>query len=126
MGVMVPLSLYPDDLILICECAAGLQKQLNASETTAAYCQPQQNNLVVSEARRSSMSEFVLNGAVVERVDSYKYLGFVFQVTKELTFGTICNSCQESYVCYVAKVCLLGTGIRLCSASNLTTWYYLF
>ena len=30
----------------------------------------------------------MLNGAVVERVDSYKYLGSVFNATKGLTFGT--------------------------------------
>ena len=34
------------------------------------------------------MSDFVLNGAVVERVESYKYLGFVVHVTKAMTFET--------------------------------------
>jgi len=30
----------------------------------------------------------VLSGAAVERVESYKYLGFVVHATKTLTFGT--------------------------------------
>ncbi len=34
------------------------------------------------------MCDFVLSGAVVERVESYKYLGFVAHATKKLTFGT--------------------------------------
>ena len=33
------------------------------------------------------MCDFSLNGAVVERVDRYKYLGFVFHATKGLHFG---------------------------------------
>ena len=36
----------------------------------------------------SGMCDFRLNGAVVERVDRYKYLGFVFHATKGLHFGT--------------------------------------
>ncbi len=34
------------------------------------------------------MCDFVFSGAVVERVESYKYLGFVLHATKKLTFGT--------------------------------------
>ena len=44
--------------------------------------------MVVFEAQHSTIPDFVLNGAVVERVDSYKYLGFVFLATKGLTSGT--------------------------------------
>ena len=43
---------------------------------------------VVFEKQRSAMCDFRLNGAVVERVDRYKYLGFVFHATKGLHFGT--------------------------------------
>ena len=32
MGVMVPLLLYADDLILMSESASGLQKQLNTDD----------------------------------------------------------------------------------------------
>ena len=38
--------------------------------------------------RRSEVPDFVLNGAVVERVESYNYLGFVVHATKAMTFGT--------------------------------------
>ena len=37
---------------------------------------------MVFEPRRSNVADFVLNGAVVERGKSYKYLGFVFHATK--------------------------------------------
>ena len=39
MGVMVPLLLYADDLILMSESAAGLQKQLDA---LASFCEERQ------------------------------------------------------------------------------------
>ena len=82
MGVMVLLLLYADDLTLISESAAGLQKQLDA---LASFCDQRQltvnlskTKVVVFEGKRSGVQDFMLNGAVVERVDSYKYLGFVF------------------------------------------------
>ena len=37
---------------------------------------------------QSDVPDFVLNGAVVERAESYKYLGFVVLATKAMTFGT--------------------------------------
>jgi len=43
---------------------------------------------VVFETRQSDVCDFVLSGAVVERVESYKCLGFVLHATKKLTFGT--------------------------------------
>ena len=92
MGVMVPLLLYADDLILMSESAAGLQKQLDA---LASFCEARQltvnlskTKVVVFEHRQSDVPDFVLNGAVVERVESYKYLGFVVHATKAMTFGT--------------------------------------
>ena len=92
MGVMVPLLLYADDLILMSESAAGLQKQLDA---LASFCEESQltvnlskTKVVVFEHRQSDVPDFVLNGAVVERVESYKYLGFVVHATKAMTFGT--------------------------------------
>ena len=79
MGVMVPLLLYADDLILMSESASGLQKQLDA---LASFCEQRQltvnlskTKVVVFEARQSDVCYFVLSGAVVERVESYKYLG---------------------------------------------------
>ena len=39
MGVMVPLLLYADDLILMSESAAGLQKQSNALASFCEECQ---------------------------------------------------------------------------------------
>lgn len=88
MGVMVPLLLYADDLILMSDSVAGLQKQL---EALASFCKEQQlmitvnlskTRVVVFEHRQSEVPNFLLNGAVVERVESYKYLGFVLHATK--------------------------------------------
>ena len=92
MGVMVPLLLYADDLILMSMSASGLQKQLDA---LASFCEQRQltvnlskTKVVVFEKRRSAMCDFRLNGAMVERMDKYKCLGFVFHATKGLHFGT--------------------------------------
>ena len=92
IGVMVLSLLYADDLILMSESAAGLQKQLDA---LASFCEERRltvnlskTKVMVFEHRQSQVSDFVLNGAVVERVESYKYLGFVLHATKALTFGT--------------------------------------
>ncbi len=84
MGVMVLLFLY--DLILMSESASGLQKQLVA---LASFCEQHQVTVnlskikvVVFETRQSDVCDFVLSGAVVERVESYKILGFVLHATK--------------------------------------------
>ena len=52
------------------------------------YSNLSKTKVVVFEHRRSDVPDFVLNGAVVERVESYKYLGFVVHATKAMTFGT--------------------------------------
>ena len=91
-GVLVPLLLYADDLILMSTTAVGLQKQLDA---LASFCDQRQltvnlskTKVVVFEPRRSDVAHFVLNGAVVEKRESYKYLGFVFHATKNMSVGT--------------------------------------
>ena len=91
-GVLVPLLLYADDLILVSTTAAGLQMQLDA---LASFCDQRQltvnlskTKVVVFEPRCSGVADFVLNGAVVERGESYKYHGFVFHATKNMPVGT--------------------------------------
>ena len=91
-GVLVPLLLYADDLILMSTSEAGLQKQLDA---LANFCEQRQltvnlskTKIVVFESQQSQVVDFVLNDAVVERVESYKYLGFTLHATKDMTFGT--------------------------------------
>ena len=81
MGVMTPLLLYADDLTLMSESASGLQKQLDA---LASFCEQRQltvnlskTKVVVFETQQSAVRDFRLNGAVVKRVDTYKYLGLV-------------------------------------------------
>ncbi len=112
------MILYADDLILMSESASGLQKQLDG---LASFCEQRQltvnlskTKVVVFETRQSGVCDFVLSGAVVERVESYKYLGFVVHATKKLTFGT------DALVATAKKAC----EIQLCSASCLILWCY--
>lgn len=91
-GVLVPLLLYADDLILMSTSAAGLQKQLDA---LALFCDQRQltvnlskTKVVVFESRRNEVADFVLNGTVVERGESYKSLGFVLHATRSMSFWT--------------------------------------
>ncbi len=63
-----------------------------ASASFCEQCQLTVNlsktKVVVIETRQSDVCDFVLSGAVVGRVESYKYLGFVVHDSKKLTFGT--------------------------------------
>jgi hypothetical protein len=88
----VPLLLYADDLILMSTTAAGLQKQ---SDALASLCDKRQlavnlskTKTMIIEARHSCVAHLVLNSVVVERVESYKYLGFTFHATRDMSFGT--------------------------------------
>jgi len=89
---MVPLLLYADEFILMSESASGLQKQLYAlacfGEQRQLTVNLSKTKMVVFETWQSDVCDFVLSGAAVERVESYKYLGFVLHATKKLTFGT--------------------------------------
>ena len=88
----MPLLLYADDLILMSTIAAGIQTQLDAR---ASFCDQRQltvnlskTKVVVFEPCCSDAADFVLNGTVLERGESYKYLGFVFHATKNMSVGT--------------------------------------
>ncbi len=91
-GVLVPLLLYADDLILMSTTAAGLHQQ---SDALASLCDKRQltvnlskTKIMIFEARHSCVTDLVLNSAVVERVESYRYLGFTFHATGDMSFGT--------------------------------------
>ena len=92
-GVMAPLLVYADDLILMSEHASGLQRQLDA---LASFCEQRQLTVnlsktkVVLETCQSDVCDFVLSGAVGEQVESHRCLnlGFVVHATKKLTSET--------------------------------------
>jgi len=42
---------------------------------------------VVFESQQSKVADSELNDAVVERVESYKYMGFTLHATRDITFG---------------------------------------
>ena len=89
-GVLIPLLLYADDLTIMSTTAAGLQRQLHALQL---FCEQRQLSVnltktkVVTFGSRARCQAFKFNGNDVERVQSYKYLGFEFHVTKALTHG---------------------------------------
>ena len=96
--------------------ASGLQQQLDA---LASFCGQRlltvhlsKTKVVVFETLRSAMCDFRLNGAVVERVDSYKYLGFVFHATKGLHFGTEALMAVASKALFAMRQCCALLGIR--------------
>ena len=110
--VLVPLLLYADDLILMSTSAAGLQKQLHA---LASFCEQRQltvnlskTKIVVFESKQSEVPDFTLNDAVVERVESYKYLGFTLHATKDITFGTKLLVAAAQKAVYATAMCSLG------------------
>ena len=91
LGELVPLLLYADDLILISTTAKGLQRQLDA---LASFCHSRQldvnhskTKVVIFETRRSGCQDFMYDGTLVQRQDSYKYLGFTFHATKSMAYG---------------------------------------
>ena len=89
-GILIPLLLYADDLILMSTSEAGLQKQLDALQQ---FCDQRQLSVnltktkIVTFGTWAQCRDFVFKGDVVERVKSYKYLGFEFHATKGLAFG---------------------------------------
>ena len=89
-GALIPLLLYADDLTIMSTTAAGLQRQLNALQL---FCEQRQLSVnlaktkVVTFGSRAQCQAFMFNGNEVERVQSYKYLGFEFHATKSLAHG---------------------------------------
>ena len=74
--------------------AAGLQRQLDALS-----CFYEQRQLTVNltktkvvhfEARGIACIDFVFNGKVVQRQDTYRYLGFEFHATQSMNMVQVC------------------------------------
>ena len=92
LGVLTPLLLYADDLILMSTSKEGLQRQL---DVLASFCEQRlltvnlsKTKIVIFEAQRSQCEPFLFNNRAVERQQEYKYLGFVFHATKNMAHGT--------------------------------------
>ena len=89
-GVLIPLLLYADDLTIMSTTPAGLQRLLNALQL---FCEQRQLSVnlaktkVVTFGSRAKCQAFTFNGNEVESVQSYKYLGFEFHATKNLSHG---------------------------------------
>ena len=105
--------------------AAGLQKQLDA---LTSFCDQRQltvnlnkTEVGVFEPRRSDVADFALNGAVVEREESYKYLGFVFHATKNMSVGTsfLLAAARKAMFAMRRRYAEVCIRILLCNASYL-------
>ena len=104
-GVLIPLLLYADDLTIMSTRPAGLQRLLNALQL---FCEQRQLSVnlaktkVVTFGSRAKCQAFTFNGNEVERVQSYKYLGFEFHATKNLSHGVskLVFCCQQSNACH--------------------------
>ena len=89
-GALTPLLLYAGDLTIMSTTPAGLQRQLNALQL---FCEQRQLTVnlakikVVTFGSRARCQAFTFNGNEAERVQSYKYLGFEFRATKNLSHG---------------------------------------
>ena len=85
MGLAVWMLLYADDMVLIAETPAALQRQLDA---LAQFCTgwDMEVNLVKTKVvtfrptrrRQPSQHHWAFQGQHVEQVESYKYLGVIF------------------------------------------------
>ena len=79
--------MYADDLIIMSTTAAGLQRQLDALQQ---FCHQRQLSVnltktkVITSGSKAASQAFISNSNEVEQVESYKYLGFEFQATKNL------------------------------------------
>ena len=91
IGELVPLLLYADDLVLMSTSKEGLQRQIDALADFCAGRQLEVNlsktKVVVFETRCSDCTPFVFQGRVVDRVEEYRYLGFVFHATRNMAYG---------------------------------------
>ena len=89
-GVLIPLLLYAGDLIIMSTTPAGLQRQLDALQQ---FCQQRQLGVnlpktkVVTLGSKAACQAFMVSGNAVDRIRSYKYLGFEFHATKNLAHG---------------------------------------
>ncbi len=100
MQTMVAILLFADDIALFSHSAQGLQAQL---DILLGFCQERglkvnvgKTKVVVFEYRESESPEFLYDGAVVERVQIFKYLGICFHATRGM-------SCAMEYLCTAAR-----------------------
>ena len=131
-GVLVPLLLYADDLILMSTTAPGLQKRLDA---LASLCDKRQltvtlskTKIMIVEARHGSVADLVLSSADVESVVSFEYLGFTFHATRDMSFGTgfLVAAATEAILTMQQQCALLGIRALLSSATYLPLSCYPF
>ena len=96
------------------------------SNALTSFCDQRQlavnlskTKVVVFEPRRCDVADFVLNDAVVERGESYKYLGFVFHATKNMSVGTsfLVAAARKAMFAMRRRYAEVGIRLLLCTAS---------
>ena len=87
-GTFILLLLYGDDLIIMSTTPSCLQRQSHVLQRFCSHRQLSVNftktKVIIFEHTESSCQDFIFNADVVERVQTYKYLGFEFHATKSL------------------------------------------
>ena len=81
-GLVVPLLLYADDLVLISTTQSGLQRLMDRLER---FCEDrrltvniEKTKTLVFGARKRLKTPITLKGMPIEQVESFKYLGLIF------------------------------------------------
>jgi exonuclease III len=120
----VRLLLYADDLALMSHTRAGLQRQLDVLH---AFCCERQlavnvrkTKVVIFGKAKANCQDFIYDGAVIERLDSFKYLGIELHATKGMQLAVeklamsgkkavfaLRRRCAELHICDPAMQCQL-------------------
>jgi len=101
-GLVVPLLLYADDLVLISTTQSGLQRLMDRLER---FCEDrrltvniEKTKTLVFGARKRLKTPITLKGMPIEQVESFKYLGLIFHqnCSFKLAIDTLLASARKA------------------------------
>ena len=112
-GVLIPLLLYADDLIIISTTAAGLQRQLDALQH---FCHQRQLSVSLTKTKvgqfwvKAACQAFTFISDEVERVESYQCPEFEFHATKNLAHSVsqLVSSARKAMHSMIRRYALLS------------------
>jgi hypothetical protein len=138
-NVHVWLLFFADDLAVTSESEVGLQRQLHAFQQFCAEC-----GLTVNMKKTKAMvfnfvnpcQEFVFEGDIIERVETFKYLGILLETTPNLdsavkhlavasrrSLFALNRRCAELHILDVTLRCdLFNTLVRSTTSYTCEVW----